>query len=167
MKHIDEFEIQAYLDRESHPGDDDIRRHLENCPRCREKVRRYQDLYRSLAKDEIPELPDTFAGAVVAAVERAPEAVPAGFNPGAFVPVIAVLMMLAGILWFLGVETWIDKLTGLSGLIGEKLALLTARGNSGPDLSLVLGVALALLLVGLVDRIIRRTRGHSLSSFIC
>lgn len=64
ISHLQDHEIQAYLDRCRIPVSDEdveVKEHLENCVRCREEVHTYELLYGELAEEPTVSLPRNFA----------------------------------------------------------------------------------------------------------
>ena len=64
ISHLQDSEIQAYLDRHRIPGfdqDAEVQEHLERCIRCREEVHTYELLYGELVEEPTLALPRNFA----------------------------------------------------------------------------------------------------------
>jgi hypothetical protein len=65
-KHLNDKQIQDYLDNRIPDKSSSVTNHLKQCTRCRHELARYRELYMTLEKDPVPKLPLDFADKVIA-----------------------------------------------------------------------------------------------------
>ncbi len=170
LRHLQDKEIQDYLDgnisRENHW----ISIHLENCEFCKDQLKIYQKLYVGLKKDIDFSLPTTFSNAVIAKIQG---------NPGhAFkVRLLTVLFSLLGLIIGLGATyyfTGTERLLALWKSISETQKHLNLEWVatisdflSGLNLNLgLLGFAVLIVLaISTIDHFIMRSKNKLASIF--
>ena len=165
MKHLEFDQIQAYLDDNLPEQEEQIKAHLDSCPRCRQEVRQYQALYTALGQSELTAAAAGFADRVMA---NLPAEAPQGFADRLWqylpIPLAAAVSLVAALIW---VDwSWLGKLVPEVDLAAQQqrltgaLELVTGAVHLDHGL-LGLAVLVALLLVYL-DRLLRQARRRTL-----
>jgi len=156
LAHLSEDRIQDYLDGNAGPEQERAAAHLETCGACREAVREYESLYLGLADEAGFDLPADFAASVAAKLAPQPEP-RAWFYKG----IIAAVLLLAGT----GAVYFFVDLSVLFDMVNKGLALETCLDTAvsavrtflsilGIQTNLLVFSGLALLMVGLLDRLV-------------
>jgi anti-sigma factor RsiW len=66
MNHLNDQELQAYLDGVISDKQEKIEQHIKSCTRCQNSLRAYQEIYRVLKNEPMPHLSVDFAAEVAA-----------------------------------------------------------------------------------------------------
>jgi hypothetical protein len=69
LNHLSDEQIQEYLDNSNPAGRAEIENHLQQCRSCSHRLQIYQNIYRQLRRDMIPDLSANFAGSVLAKIK--------------------------------------------------------------------------------------------------
>jgi len=172
MNHLDDEDIQNYLDGNLAEKEPDIAAHLESCPQCRLKVKEYRLLYGVLKVDNTPALSPEFATSVLADIHT-----PSAEDKKSVSPVRALVYSLSGLVAALFILTFFIDFSSVVPLN----QLITLRGNIAGvansifgaltevmpfKLTLIVPVGLILLAVAAVDYIIRHNRQKPVSYMI-
>jgi len=164
--HLNDDQLQDYLDGNFHP-DDPVVVHLEQCPRCREALDVYRNLYEALEKDPVGELSPGFADVVM---ERLPEIRPVAepVSPGRFqirdslAFLIAMAAVLAASIYFIDPGSLLDSFSGWFKTPAADYKLVDEIGTvfSGIDLKpmIIIFVIVTLGGIAMVDRTVSRRR---------
>lgn len=169
MNHLNDNDIQSWLDQADPETAARVEAHLAICPECRELAGQYKALYSGISRTEIPELAPGFADRVMSAIpetEAEPEKDPI------WVPVFGISLVMAGaafIFYFLG----LNSLSGFAKNTGEMGSTMLSdwsqifsRSVFGLDLHLIISIGLILLAVAGIDFIIRHARKRPISFMI-
>lgn len=167
QKHLTDEQLQDYLDGNISESDP-IAIHVQNCSRCREALKLYEDLRLGLERETAIELSPGFADAVM---DRLPEKLPTTLTAtsGRFqikdslVLVAAAVALIATGLFFVGSDSLVNLLSeGIASPHLPENRLLADLGSflSNLDISSVtiLFAVLSFAGVGIIDRIIAHRR---------
>lgn len=169
LKHLNDEEIQEYLDRNL-PAQDltMIEEHLEKCPVCQDSLKQYRYMYDGLAKDEGFDLSKDFAKTVLSRLGVEAQAKPRFNYFYALIAFLGAVIGVATIIRFvnlksLGVtiyETIQPRFEFISVFADSvKYVLLILNGNAG--LVIIAGLALAFLAT--VDRFVLKPKYRRVS----
>lgn len=168
ITHVNDDQIQEFLDGNPTPDRAAIAAHIESCAGCRAKVKEYELLYSGLAGDAGFDLPPNFAATVAARVMPQPVAQPEA-QPESRFKYSDLLLFAGAVAAVVGALIYFVDLTAIFGGLKLKLAnsefdttvlstcreLLSGMGIKG---HLLLSAMAALLMVTLLDRLMRTVR---------
>ena len=152
MKHINEREIQDYLDGENPEKNKDIQEHVENCIKCKRSVKNYGLLYNILKDDSDISLSGDFTKKVIEKIKKSPEYESGwSFMQLAFV-FFGILICTASTLFFVNInslkETFLSKLS-LDPKVIESVR--TTLNNVDINVGLLAAACLVVLFYFLFD----------------
>lgn len=155
MRHLNDQQIQDYLDREPGLNRAEIERHLSDCPACRNQLAAYKRLYKGLGDETGFMLSANFADAVIARVERGSEKKFHLLETGLLI--LGAITAVVTALYFSDIGTIFKNLfrSSSSGLanVFEKLPIL-----QGGNLHILVFAAIILTAIGLLDKMIFQIR---------
>lgn len=169
MKHLNDNEIQDYLDGNLFERESEIAAHLDLCPTCSEKAKHYILLINKLGIDTVPELSDNFVKSVMA---RIPANTVVTTESNALTrPLVYSLSSLAAallaLIYFFDFGSLLNsgRLTGIHELFNGLVSSIY-KGISGIipfEMTMIISVGLALLAIAGIDYIIRHNRQKPVS----
>ena len=149
QEHLNDKQIQDYLDNRTPDKSSFVANHLRQCTRCRQELALYRELYMTLEKDPLPKLPVDFADKVIARLPVAGgsrwDKLESGFIAAIILVTLAVSTYFVNPLPLL-IETGKSLWHNLPFLNSDLLSKL--NGN----LSLLLIAVLIFLLVEVFDK---------------
>jgi hypothetical protein len=168
MTHVNDDQIQEFLDGNPTPDRAEIAAHIESCAECRAKVKEYERLYSAMSVDTGFDLPTDFAASVAARVMPAPVVQPEA-EPEPRFKYSDMLLFAGALAAAIGALIYFRDFSAIFGGFKEKLAnsalnttivttigeLLSGMGVQGQFLLSAVG---ALLMVILMDRLMRTVR---------
>ena len=171
IEHLSDTMLQEYLDGNRDRLDNEIIDHLESCNICQTRLEQYRILYGELETDPIPELSPDFAQSVMTQIRgEAATARPKSVElPTPIFIVIGSLAALAAIIYFVNLKPLFQAMSGFSlvdyfdNRIVSKIYILSDSLNI--DLSIVVMAALALIIAGGIDYILRHHKQRTASFF--
>lgn len=165
MNHLNQMEIQDYLDGNLLERESDLELHLAECSRCRAEVEQYQVLFADLVNLEPPRPPHDFAAKVM---EQLPGRQPASLTERLWrvVPIAAAALvaLVASIIWI--DWSWLNEVLPKTNLATFQQELDTSlaqlQGALPLDRTLLLIAAGVVLLLFYLDRLMRQARQRTL-----
>lgn len=148
VKHLDDQQIQMYLDNTLHENQAEFDAHLYSCEDCRQKIAEYREIYQVVKEDPYPPLSANFSKNVMdkLQVKRKFRLLSNEYLQSGLVifTAIVVLMIL--------MKPW-DILRGIIQSIGNQVAifLTSIPPLLGGKAYLVLGICLILLIIEIID----------------
>ena len=148
VKHLDDQQIQMYLDNTLHGNTAEVNIHLESCEDCRQKIAEYRAIYQVLEKDPYPALSANFSKNVIdkLQVKRKFQLLSNEYLQSGLVifTAIAVLMIL--------MKPW-DILRDILQSTGNQVAifLTSLPPLLGGKVHLVVGICVILLIIEIID----------------
>ncbi len=173
MNHLNDEDIQDYLDGNLAENEPKIAGHLESCLRCRQKVKEYRLLYDELNVDSVPALSPEFADMVLTNIKASS----ASENEKSVSPIRALVYSVSGLLatlFILSIFIDFSSVVNLSGItaLGDNAAgvadsIFRTMAEIIPfKLTLIIPIGLILLAVAAVDYVIRHNRQKPISYMI-
>lgn len=157
MKHLNDEEIQKYLDHDSAIDRIAVKSHLQSCPECRRQFLVYQHLYNHLADERGFMLSANFSDNVIDRLENQKErkyAFLEGILLGAVILISVALAAYFSPLREMALDIYKTNIYSLSPFIQSVEAFL--KGNS-----LVLFTSIVILiLISFADRFILQAKHH-------
>nr|MBN2277860.1 hypothetical protein [candidate division Zixibacteria bacterium] len=161
MMHLNDIDIQEYLDGHAGSRTAGIENHLKECTRCREELEQYKTLVSDLQIDMIASLPADFAASTAAAIGEMKKA-KARSRPWSWIlGSTGILGALATVIFLVDFgaifEALIKSLTPEKAniaFLGELRALLE---SSGLNPIWVIWLGIILIIVSALDYIIRNS----------
>jgi len=169
--HLTDRQLQEYLDGIIDKSDPLVR-HLDSCPRCRQALQEYKQLYTTIENEPVPELSPAFADNVLARLPETAGVSEAETFAGRFrlrdslVFFIAVAAVIAAAVYFVDLSSILKPFAGAAAskpdFSDNRLlaSLLSEIRLLDFDISIVTFVILTLLGIGAIDRIIRHRTAH-------
>jgi anti-sigma factor RsiW len=170
LKHLNDNEIQEYLDGRFAPNGRHITDHLDACDDCRAQVDRYQSLFGALQTDAGVKLSASFSQNVLAKLAPEPQSA-WRFGFSQLMLAVASLIIATGItLYFTSVQpilaAWgfVTKIVNSVNLewLGE---INTFVSGLNLNLSLLAVAVLVVVIMSLVDYVLLRPRDKVASFF--
>ncbi|MEW5923495.1 MAG: hypothetical protein AB1746_05860 [Candidatus Zixiibacteriota bacterium] len=170
MKHLNDDEIQRYLDGDTSFSREEPMAHLEGCPQCRLRMEQYKAIFKELRVDNIPALSPNFAASVMEGIRpEKPVSIFPKLMPGLSYAALFIFGLAVSI-YFMGASTLKQILLALSPSNMQEPSFITTYKNylAGLDVdySLILAVILVLAVVALIDQMIRRRHQKPISFMI-
>jgi hypothetical protein len=155
MRHLNDQQIQNYLDRAPSLNRVEIERHLNDCPVCRNQLAVYKRLYQGLGDETGFLLSANFTDAVVDRLERGSEKKFHLLETGLLI--LGVITTVVTALYFSDIGSLFLNLfrSGSSGIaaVFENLPIL-----QGSNLHILAFAAVILTVIGLLDKMIFQIR---------
>ncbi len=169
-RHLADEQLQAYLDG-TIDDSAEAEAHLESCPRCRQEVEIYRQLYVTISQEDAPELSPDFVDRVMARLPESEEIAEAEVFAGGFrirdslVFIVAVIAMIAGAVYFINPTTLfksVDDVAATPSLANNQYLSGFFKELSGLhlDMSIIVFAVLTFVGIGIIDRILANRRRH-------
>lgn len=177
INHLTDTNLQEYLDGNTDKLDTELISHLDSCRVCQARLEQYRQLYNELEIDTVPALSDDFANSVITKISEeefaeAAEVKKAGrFTiPSLAYSILGAIAALITIIYFVDFKPLLVSLTDIADTEYVDKAVLSdiydsARGLN-LDYSLVVMAAVALLIIGGIDYIVRHYKQRTASFFV-
>jgi predicted anti-sigma-YlaC factor YlaD len=165
LRHLNDEDIQAYLDGQLAHRAILIERHLQECDSCRARVEQYQPVFEALKLDTMPSLVPGFPDRVMAAVEKEPAVKPA-VNLASWLSLAAAAMVIVGlgVVQYLVGWQWLvtfshnisqSVLSFKNSLIGSTAGMPAILSDNLPVL---LACGMALVLIVCLEHVLKHGR---------
>jgi len=169
VKHLNDREIQDYLDGNITDERSDIIAHLGTCELCLKRLGEYEALSEGLKADFTPVLSDSFAKSVIARIQSESKLASRLSVRSVLIPLLGALCGLGALILSIYFTPFLNsfKIGKLGRHLVEMIIAGTEKlaGSLDIDLTVIVSVGLILLSVGIVDFIIRRYK-HKQITFL-
>lgn len=155
MKHLNDAELQAYLDRDPFLSREEAEAHLRACAHCRSNLAAYRRLYGGLKDETGFMLSANFADAVAAKIANRGDRKADLLEIGLIVA--ALVAGMVAVLYFFDPGVFFKNLLqqGIAGVSGALRSIPLLQSSSLP---ILLFTAVILALVGVLDKLIFQFR---------
>lgn len=169
MNHLNDIEIQDYLDGNLESQIAEIEDHLDSCADCRKKIKEYEYIYSQLKVDTTPALSANFAASVVSVVE-AESSVGKEYDLSRILFAACVLIGVGLMIYFVDLVQLV-KAFAISGFFGSVNNLIHAVLNPiseflKVDAIYIVYVILIFVIIAALDYIVRHYRQKPISYMI-
>ena len=162
LRHLNDEDIQAYLDGQLAHRAKQIERHLLECDSCREKLEHYRSVFQALKQDTTLSLAPGFPDRVMAAVTKEP----AANATDSFVSWLSlaaaaiVLVGLGAVQYFVGWQWLMTFSRNISqSVLSFKNSLMGSTasmpGILGDNLPILLACGMAMILVVCIEHVLK------------
>ena len=161
MRHPSDDDLQEYLDKGPVGSFENIEKHLESCPACKENLARYKSLIVALANDPDISLSTHFEKDVLQRLQN--ESAQKSSSPFAKIMIIlGAIVSVVGLSIFVDMKPFLkllyQPLLDFWGRITSTSAVAHLGSDFGAGYTLILSAILIFMLVALIDRFaFRRT----------
>ena len=146
--HLNDEQIQMYLDKTAHQNSSQIEAHLNSCAQCSEKYLIYKDIYHELAQDTIPALSAEFSrNTMNRLIGNSRKSI---LRNEFFLSGLAILIAITGML--LWIQPW-DLLQRFFFGFGEQIGFFinTLKPLFGGRFTLIALICLILIIIEIID----------------
>jgi len=162
LRHLNDEDIQAYLDGRLAHHAKLIKRHLLECDSCREKLEHYRAVFQALKQDTTPSLAPGFPDRVMAAAAKEPaaKATDSFVSWLSLAAVAIVIVGLGAVQYFVGWQ-WLVSFNRdvLQAVLSFKNSLMGATasmpGILGDNLPVLLACGMAMILVVCIEHVLK------------
>jgi predicted anti-sigma-YlaC factor YlaD len=146
--HLNDEQIQMYLDKTAHQNSSQIEAHLSSCAQCREKYLLYKDIYYELTQDKFPALSTEFSRNIMN--HLAGKSRRSLFQNEFFLSGLAIFIAITGML--LWIQPW-DLLQRFFLGVGEQTGLFinSLKHLFGGRFTLIALIFLVLIIIEIID----------------
>jgi len=153
--HLNDEQIQSYLDNQDRFDKTYIQEHLKTCTFCQENLKEYRNLYTALNTDSFPALPKDFSTQIVSAISNPQESRWQFFESGFIIAFF--LFGISASLYFVNPLPFIaNVVSNIIGNLGEYATKFIPELNGGLPIFIV--AIVIFLLVEIIDKKILRPR---------
>lgn len=167
LRHLNDNEMQIYLDGNLSSENTWIPTHLENCNFCQEQLKQYENLYAALSNDRDFNLSENFSRSIISRLQEEAET----FNLQIWYLVLSVVGLIIGVgttLYFTELKPLLDGFTKISEVLKYfNLDELSVVKNYVEGLNIdftLLGFALFIIIIfSAIDSFILKAKHKILS----
>jgi len=168
LKHLDDEQIQAYMDGHLSPEETDyFEAHLRECSSCRKGVQVYAQLFKFLQQDASLQLSANFSRRIVSRIKK--KALGSVYNKllSIFFGLFGMILAINVSLYYVDFSPMLKDLkkntqsldsTHISSAF-EQVTNFTSRTNT--DVSIIFFAGIVLILLALIDRFILQSKIRS------
>ncbi len=162
LRHLNDEDIQAYLDGRLAHRAKLIERHLLECESCRAELEQYQVVFEALKQDTLPSLTPGFPDRVMAAVASEP-AVKSAINWVSWLSLAAAAIIIAGlgtVQYLVGWQWLVTFSRNISqSVLSFKNSLVGSTGSMPPilgdNLPVLLACGMALIFIVCLEHVLK------------
>jgi predicted anti-sigma-YlaC factor YlaD len=155
VNHLDDQQVQMYLDHNLQTDKSDIESHISICEDCRQKLDEYKEVYTVLQEDPYPQLSSNFSRNIMEKLQIK-NTFWALYNEYLLSGLAIFVAIVALMIWF---KPW-DVLKSIFTALGNQISVFFTSLSPilGGKIHLIIGICLILVIIEIIDYKLLRPR---------